>query len=239
MKKISFDDFQNPNNTHKLPCKYFSKGFGDPPTRKELAVIVNQKPVYEETEGYRVYTLKNGYLSTLEIPTNQYNIFRDEEEFDEIFSKYGSELSEYDLHRHDSKNGLDFLPLNKNDFTDPIYLDILREYEIPTNKRWKQREGSLYTFFLLEDESSQELLANEFSKMTLYRRYILFPFETLKTKYLPIELKENSFTIQADAITTLEQKNEFREMLVLVKRYFKFHFDADILRMEVEEKLLE
>ena len=239
MNKIDFDDWQKANTTHKLPCKYFSKGFGDPPTRKELPVIVNPKVIVYGPEAYRVYMQTNGSISTLLVPTNQYNIECDEEQFNKTFSKFGSQISEYELHRRDSNNGLDFLPLHKKDFIDPIYFEILCEFEIPTNKRWKLREGCLYTFFLLEDQSSQELLSNEFPKQHIDRRYFLYPFETLKTKYLPIAWKEDRLTIQADLITTLEQKKEFREMLVLLKRFFKFHFDADILRMEVEEKLLD
>jgi hypothetical protein len=238
-KKINFDDWQKPNTTHKLPCKYFSKGFGDTPTRKEFAVIVNQKLIVQGPEGYRVYILTNGSISTLLVPTNLYNIDCDEEEFNKIFSKFGSNISEYELHKHDSNNGLDFLPLNKKDFTDPIYFDILCEFEIPMNKRWTQKEGCLYTLLLLEEESSHEMLTNYFSNQDIDRRYFLYPFETLKTKYLPIAWKEDRITIQADPITTLDQKKEFREMLVLLKRFLKFHCDADILRMEVEEKLLD
>jgi hypothetical protein len=69
---------------------------------------------------------------------------------------------------------------------------------------------------------------------------VSFPvdFACLKRDFFSYLLVSSSFYVWK-RITTLDQKNEFREMLVLVKRFFKFHFDADILRTEVEEKLLE
>jgi hypothetical protein len=202
---------------------------------EESYLVIRETPNQNQSNEQQIFLCKEGFVSTLLVPTPQYN--------QESSVGTGRIKTEYELHQHDSNNGLDFLPLEKTDFVNPLVLFILHEKDVPANKRLLV-PPQLTELFLLQNPPSFNRMRKRFcshdSQIFPQRDYLLFAFDALKTKYLPIEIKEDRIRIFTDKISSLDKITEYREMVILVKRFFKFYFDVDItgVRSEIIEDSL-
>ena len=190
----------------------------------------DEKELYliNREEGRRIFICIQGFLSRLLVPVSAY---QEADPFDEQpLIPPATPKTEEDLYLFDSCFSLS-KNLKPDDFQQPIHLFFAQVSQVPferRNSKWAVKHSIKLIVEHTFTKNKLERLCREFD-------YIVMPFQHLTTRYIPFEYCDGIFIFFTSEIFSLEEIEEHKAFMILLKRYFKWFFDADFETYDAED----